>query len=384
MTSRQDQRGGREQPRVTFVTQHLSLGSIVYSNIKLAKKFLEIGYAVDFVGIEGLEPSHLRFIPDAIDCRSLDMPRVRNGPSLFASYLNNRRPGIVFVSSHLQCLIGVLGVRLADFTPKLVLRVHISARSLLATQKTFFDRHVLSLALRAFAPATATFAAVSQGGAADFARTMRVPADRVTTLYDPVLPLGVREFAISEHAWLDDPAIKVVLAVGRLDSQKDYPNMIRAFARLHEQRPDTRLLIIGEGGERLILEALVRDLGLVAVVALPGGGDPTEAYRKASAFVVSSKYEVLCNVIVEALDAGLPVVSTDCPVGPGEILERGRHGTLVPVGDPDALARGLAIALSRPGDVAAFKDRALDFHIDRLWPKFAAAAGLTVEPSSPA
>jgi glycosyltransferase involved in cell wall biosynthesis len=156
----------------------------------------------------------------------------------------------------------------------------------------------------------------------------------------------------------------VVLGVGRLTAQKDFPSLIRAFAKVRAQKP-CRLVILGEGELRGELEALVASLDLSADVALPGFTDNPFAWmRQSSLFVLSSAWEGFGNVLVEAMACGTPVVSTNCPSGPAEILENGRWGRLVPVGDVDALADAMLATLAETthADVAT---RAQDFGVEQ-------------------
>ncbi len=139
-----------------------------------------------------------------------------------------------------------------------------------------------------------------------------------------------------------------MLGVGRLSAQKNCPLLIRAVAKVRRQRP-VRLLILGEGDDRAALEALVRDLDLTDCVGLPGFVDNPFAYmRHAQLFVLSSDWEGLPTVLIEALACGCPVVSTDCPSGPLEILDGGTYGALVPMRDEDSLADAILASLENP------------------------------------
>jgi glycosyltransferase involved in cell wall biosynthesis len=151
-----------------------------------------------------------------------------------------------------------------------------------------------------------------------------------------------------------------VLAVGRLAPAKDFSTLLRAFALV---RPDAELVLVGEGPERPALEALIRDLGLSARVTLAGHVErPWQLYREAACFAASSRAEAFGNVLVEALAHGLPVASTACD-GPVEILEGGRFGALVPVGDAAALAAAIDGMLDEPGPPAPRVARAALFSV---------------------
>jgi glycosyltransferase involved in cell wall biosynthesis len=192
--------------------------------------------------------------------------------------------------------------------------------------------------------------AVSRGAADDLARTSGFPRERIEVIYNPVImpDTAPRAREPLDHPWFAPGQPPVVLGVGRFTRQKDFPTLVRAFGEVRRRRP-ARLLILGEGEDRSTLEALVAELGLAEDVALPGFQDNALAYMAGSAvFVLSSSWEGLPTVLIEALAAGTQVVSTDCPSGPREILQEGRLGALVPVGDAPALGAAILDALAQP------------------------------------
>ncbi len=155
---------------------------------------------------------------------------------------------------------------------------------------------------------------------------------------------------------------KIVLACGRLNAGKNFVGLLRAFAQVEPQT--ARLVILGEGEDRAHIEAEIARLGLGARVELPGYvAKPWDWYEKAACLAVSSLSESFGMVIVEALAHGLPVVSTDCG-GTREVLDNGRIGALVPIGDEDALAAGISRALADPGDPAPRLQRAQEYSIE--------------------
>lgn len=194
--------------------------------------------------------------------------------------------------------------------------------------------------------------APSRGVADDVVAITGLPAERVHVIVNPVYRPEL--VALSEqpcpHPWLADGEPPVILGAGKLKPQKDFPTLVRAFADLRARRP-ARLIILGSGEGKDSLVSLARSLGVAEDLDLPGHvANPFAYYRRAAVFVLSSRWEGLPNVVIEALACGCPVVSTDCPSGPAEILERGRHGTLVPVGDALAMAAAIERALDAPGD----------------------------------
>jgi glycosyltransferase involved in cell wall biosynthesis len=214
--------------------------------------------------------------------------------------------------------------------------------------------------------------AVSEGVADDLARTARLPRERIAVTYNPVIGDDVERSAREsvDHPWLQPGEPPVVLGVGKLKPQKAFDVLLRAFARLRAERR-ARLVILGEGSERRALQQLAGELGVADDVALPGFvANPFAWMARCAVFALSSAWEGLPSVLIEALACGCPVVSTDCPSGPAEILGPDRLGALVPVGDADALARAIALALSEPSDPAARRARARDFSVDRVAPRY--------------
>jgi glycosyltransferase involved in cell wall biosynthesis len=185
-------------------------------------------------------------------------------------------------------------------------------------------------------------------------------------IYNPVVTPKLFEQAKEQidHEWFIEGSPPFILGVGRFSTQKDFPTLIRAFSIVQKQMP-ARLMILGEGEDRPQIEALVRDLGLTSEVALPGFvSNPYAFMSRAAVFVLSSVYEGLPTVLIEAMAVGTPVVSTDCPSGPREILEFGKYGKLVPIGDSEAIANAIVTTLKHPIDVEALRQQAQKFSLE--------------------
>jgi glycosyltransferase involved in cell wall biosynthesis len=209
--------------------------------------------------------------------------------------------------------------------------------------------------------------AVSMGVRDDLAATTGLPAEKVEILYNPVVSekLFLRADEPVTHPWLVDRSVPVVIGVGRLSPQKNFPLLIRAVAKVRKERP-LKLIILGEGALRPELEALIRELNVEDDIDLPGfDANPFRFLKHASLFVMSSDWEGLPTALIEAMACGTPVVATDCDSGPGEILDEGRLGQIVPRGDVNAMADAIVTALENPGDAAARIARASEFSLDR-------------------
>jgi glycosyltransferase involved in cell wall biosynthesis len=186
--------------------------------------------------------------------------------------------------------------------------------------------------------------------ATDIETALKIGREKITVLNNPTASQDLIDQArdTPAHPWFTDGGPPVVIGVGRLARQKDFPTLIRAFARLRRERP-CRLAIFGEGKDRAALEQLVAQLDVEGEVALPGWvANPFACMARSSLFVLSSAWEGSPNVLIQALALGCPVVSTDCPGGSREILADGRYGPIVPVGDVDALAQAMAAVLDAP------------------------------------
>ncbi|MGV3571589.1 MAG: glycosyltransferase [Ramlibacter sp.] len=288
-----------------------------------------------------------------VDLRGADV--VRALPGLVRHLRASRPTALLSAMSHAN-IAAALAHRLARSRARLVLSERIDLTSLFAEYRDL-RTHVFKPLMRLTYPWADQVVAVSDGVAEDMLRHIPLRRDRVCTIYNPVVDDRLRALAQAEpaHPWLRARDRPVILAAGRLVPQKDFALLVRAFALLRAGRP-ARLVILGDGAEREALLALAVQCGVGDDVALPGfDANPFAAMRAASVFVLSSRFEGLPGVLVQAMACGTRVVSTDCPSGPREVLEGGRWGALVPVGDVAALASAIAAALDAGAvpDVAA-------------------------------
>ncbi len=217
-------------------------------------------------------------------------------------------------------------------------------------------------------PRAESIITISDGVACDLSGITGINESEMKTVYNPAFDSEIPEKACEpiDHEWLNDEDKQVVIGVGHLKRQKDFPMLLRAVHRLQEWE-DVHLVILGEGDGKSRLIALAEDLGIHDRLSLPGFVDNPYAYMaRADVFALSSAWEGFGNVIVEAMACGTPVVCTDCPGGPAEILKDGTYGPLVPVGDDKAMARAVRDQLADPTDPDLLQSRAREFSIERI------------------
>jgi len=295
-----------------------------------------------------------------------DAPRVLGSVPKLVRYLETAQPDAVISALNYTNVCALIAARLSRHRPVVAITVHNHLSAQLADGGPRRNRHLQPL-LAHYYPAADRVVAVSRGVADDCIGLLGLEPRNVHAIYNPVIDdrlLALAERPVS-HPWLTAKDTPVVIGIGKLKPQKDFETLIRAFASLRARRP-ARLLILGEGPGRAGLEALAADLGIGADVDLPGFvSNPMAMLQRADVFALSSRFEGFGNVLVEALACGIPVVSTDCPSGPAEILEAGRYGTLVAVGDPAGLADGLHYALDTAPQPDVLRARAAEFSVDR-------------------
>ena len=345
--------------------------------LHVARGFAERGARVDMVLGRAGGP-FCREVPAGVNLVDLGAPRALACLPALVRYLRTQRPQTLLSALNNANCLAVLARRCARTPVRLVISVH-NALSHAATNSPRLRGRLMPALARHLFPGAEKIITVSRGVADDLTRCCGIASEQMQVIYNPVVTPELFHLMRdpAPHPWFTAGIPPVVLGVGRLTAQKDFPTLIRAFSEVHRQMP-CRLIIIGEGEERGRLETLVRDLGLREAVDLPGFVEnPYSWMARASVFVLSSAWEGFGNVLVEALTAGAPVIATDCESGPREILEDGKFGTLCPVGDAPALAAAMRQVLADPAAYtpAAFPwerfalPRVLDAYAQVLFPE---------------
>jgi glycosyltransferase involved in cell wall biosynthesis len=352
--------------RIAIFFPQLAAGGVQRSLLLLTDGFLHQGLQVDLVVGWAAGP-FLNQIPDGARLIDLHSNHVRSALPGLIRYLKASTPAALLSAQTHANIISAWARRLANPKFRLVVSEHNDMVAVVRAPGAGKDR-LRPLLARLFYPWADEVVAVSAGVAESLSAMAGLSPASIHIIYNPLIPrdLEVRKQAPCPHPWLVAGGPPVILAAGRLAQQKDYPSLIHAFALLAKKRQDVRLLILGEGPEQRTLETLIDRLGLQAVVKLAGYVENVFAcMARASVFVLPSAWEGFPSVLVEAMACGVPVVATDCPSGPAEILENGRLGRLVPVGDSVSMAESLEAALLNPGPVELARLKAEEFTMER-------------------
>ena len=372
-----------ERAIVTIFSPSDGDGGVDRMLVNLATGLDAIGLTVQFV-ISRLDSPFLGGLSGGV--RVLTCPRA--GEPLrawLADHLTRAAP-TALVSARLADDEVAVAARASTSSPT---RVYLRVGTTFSARQRAQGRHVLarwweSRRLRRVLHRADRVLCVSRGVAEDLRALCSLPPDRLSVVPNPVITdeLPILAAAPVEHPWLATTAdIPVVLGIGRLATSKNFPLLLQAFARVRRQRA-VRLLVLGEGRQRARLLALRHRLGIGSDVDLPGFvSNPYSYLARAAAFVLSSSVEGSPNALVEALACGCPVVATDCPSGPREILQGGRLGRLVPIGDPQAMAEAILATLDGPRPGADVAEALAPYEVRASARAYALAMGLSVTPA---
>ena len=383
-----------KRPHIAVFIKSLQGGGAERVMLRLASAFARHGYAVDVVVASSQGHLH-EVIPGDVTIHNLGkagrlrllypflrlakgnwqvflkiyftkIPRIAKALPALKKYLRKSRPDALLSTLPGANIVAAWAVQLAGIGSSLVLR---EANQFSSVQHTTdnFGRLLPPLARRWYPTANAIIA-VSDGVREDIVNALQLPTEKTVAIPNPVDPQGIGMLAadsLPENSGLQE-GCRFVLAVGKLEPQKDFATLLRAYANV-PNKTDTRLVILGEGSLAGELRALSRELGISDQFMLPGYVTNPYAYmRRAAVFVLSSAWEGCPNVLLEALACGCPIVSTDCPSGPREILANGKYGALVPVRDAAALATSIETVLDGGGIRYAPETVLREYAIERV------------------
>ncbi|MGF1591436.1 MAG: glycosyltransferase [Pleurocapsa sp.] len=353
--------------RITFFLDALHGGGAEKAVVNLLKGFAERNeFDLDLVLATKKGP-YLDLVPKQVRIVDLKAGRAVMATLSLVNYLKQNRPWVLIGNMGHVNVVAFMARELARIDTRLVL---VEQNTMSASQSQLKRAKLVDLLMKWFYPRADAVAGVSAGVARDLERQLGLGTETVKVLNNPVVneDLITLSQADFDHPWFtaNTPTPPVFLAVGRLNPQKDFPNLLTAFAQVRKQTK-ARLLILGEGSEREKLETMIDKLGIKEHVLLPGFVKNPYAYMKrASCLVLSSREEGLPTVLIEAMACGCPVVATNCPSGPDEILDRGIYGPLVPIEDSTALAEAMVKILENPPKTELLVQRANEYSTEKV------------------
>ena len=345
--------------RVAVYLPSLEGGGAERAMVDLANGLRSRGVAADVVVIRDDGPWR-QLLSEDVELKPLKTRCSLTAFLKLVCYLHRARPDVVIANGASSIILALLARRIG---PRVAVVARIPVNQTAGLANANLKWRLVRMAQTALLPGAAAVVTNSTGSSEDIVRAVPRAAPRVRTIYNPVVWSGLADQAAKpvEHSWFKDQRIPIILSVGRLHHAKGHATLMRAFALLAQQR-DVRLVVLGEGAERRNLSALAHELGVADRVDLPGfHANPFPFMAQSRLFVLSSTHEGMPNVLIQAMACGTPVVSTDCPSGPREVLEDGQWGPLVPVGDPAALATAMRETMDRPPERSALIARAGEF-----------------------
>ena len=322
----------------------LTFGGAEKVVIALANGLADKGHKVDLVLIKR-EGQLLGTVSDKVRIVSLDAKKTFFSVWKLRSYLEKNKPEILLSGLDNANIVSSLAMRVANVKTKHIIALHTNLKQSYLWPRTKLHRFY-PVMMRKLFPHADYFVAVSACVAKQSGNFLGLTNDRIEVIYNPVINSKIKEKALEEvdQPWLNDSHYFTIVAAGRIFEAKDYPTMLKAFAKVLQQAPHARLIILGDGKQTLRreMEDIISEEKMDHAVELSGFVENPYAYiNKASLFVLSSKWEGFGNVLVEALYLDKPVISTACECGPEEILQKGTFGSLVPVGNSDELAKAM-------------------------------------------
>ncbi len=351
------------QKRIAFFLPSLAGGGAERVAVNLLQGMVKRDVPLDLI-LASAEGPYLKQVPEQVRLIDLGVGRVMKAVLPLARYLKENQP--IALLSHMNHT-NVSAILARDFAGTKTRLVLVEHNTLSFSKSKLFRSKLVPPFMKWLYPRADVIVGVSQGVVEDLECKMGFEPGKVRVVYNPVVD---RELIAKAKSSLDNPCFQpgnppVFLAVGRLTEQKDFLTLIKAFALLRKQRP-ARLIILGEGECRSELEAMIKTLEISEDVSLPGFVQNPYAYMShASAFVLSSRHEGLPTVLIEAMACGCPVVATDCPSGPKEILESGKYGSLVAIGNSVALADAMIQTLEVPVSRDVLVERGMYFSNER-------------------
>jgi glycosyltransferase involved in cell wall biosynthesis len=353
-------------------------GGVERMLVNLARGLSHLGTTVDFIVKQARVP-YVDKLPESVNLIEFGPAKRRQRIRQLLAYLEQNRPDILISAKGKDDLVAMHAKGQTTVPTRFFLRpgTAVSER-LRARNANWFKRWRTHRRMHWLYRQTDGVIAVSQGVAEEIIGATGVDPAKVKVVRNPNITPELYDLAAAplEHPWFAEGEDPVLLGIGGLRLQKDFPSLLRAFARVNRERP-ARLMILGQGHQHDELIDLAKSLGIADRVELPGFVENPYAYlSRAALFVLSSLWEGSPNVLTESLALGIPVVATDCRSGPNEITQQGRYGRLVPVGDVEAMARAIIGTLAQPPEAEWLKAAVQEYTMEKSAARYLDALGL--------
>ena len=332
--------------------------------INLAGGFLDLGCKVEMLLLKQ-KSAYLKQMPKDISVRTFKAKHAKTALPELIYYLKTRQPDALLSAKHRPNQTAILAKLLSSVDTRITLRLGTTTSAAIQGQ-SLLKWLSWKAGMRFTYPRADEVIAVSQGVAQDIAMLSGMDIKKINVVPNPVITKDIYQKAKEQpnHPWLNKKDKIVIVGAGRLTRQKDFSTLIKAFAEVRKEK-DARLLIMGEGKKRTELEELIKSLHIEDSVDLAGFvPNPYPIMARSDLFVLSSLWEGSPNVLTEAMALGTPVVSTDCPSGPKEILMGGKIAPLVPMQNYKALAQAMLNQLESPTPSHILKSAVKNYSVE--------------------
>lgn len=351
--------------RIALFPPSLDIGGIERVTVNLANGFAATGIQTDLVTIKAGGKMEDQ-VDGAVNRVNLGASRAMTSLPGLIRYLRQYHPDVLIAPAPPVALVALWAKMLARSATRIAVAI-MNTPSAYQSNPLYWRENLYPILTRLFYPRADYIIAIAEVIRQDAVAYLKLPAERIEVIYTPVLTpdFEQRVNEAVDHPWVIQSEIPVILGVGRFVPQKDLHTLIRAFAEVRKVRP-ARLILIGDGPERPSLEALVESLDLQADVAMPGILNNLPYMKRADVFVLSSLFEGLPTVLVEAMACSRAIVSTNSAGGAAEVLKHGELAEIVPVKDHIALGAAILRALDNPYDVQLLREQTRQFSLDTI------------------
>lgn len=354
----------KAHPKIAFFLATSGHSGVDRAMQNLIPAIVKRGYPVDLLHVRKHGPN-IRESHQNLNIIDLGAKHVYSSFGALVKYLKTEKPEVMLSDKDRVNRTALIARALAGVPTRLVLSSGTTI-SIDLTTRGAFERWLQRTSMGKLYPYADNVIVTSRGVADDMAEYTGLSRELIEVVPSPVInsDLFTKELPIPDHRWYREKSVPVILGVGELSRRKDFETLLRAFAKIRSQR-QCRLVLLGKGNKRDELNATAKNLGIDDDFDMPGFvSSPYSYMAHASVLGFTSLWEGLGFVVIEALALGTPVVATDCPSGPREILNNGEYGSLVAIRDIDKFADALADALDNPAPKSHLQKAAFPYEIE--------------------